>query len=41
MVVYRKNHTENIDTLFGKGAEAVVLNLALQTLTTTLAKVNT
>ena len=41
MVVYCKNHIENIDTLFGKDAEALVLNLALQILTTTLAKVNT
>jgi len=41
MVVYCKNHNENIDKLFGKDAEAVLLNLALQTLTTTLAMVNT
>ena len=26
IVVYCKNHTENIDTLYGKDAEAVVLN---------------
>jgi hypothetical protein len=37
MVVYCKNHTENLDTLYGKDAEALVLNLALQT----LAEVNT
>ena len=37
MVVYCKNHTENLDTLCGKDAEALVLNLALQT----LAEVNT
>jgi hypothetical protein len=41
IIVYCKNHTENIDTLYGKDGEAVVLNLALQTLTITLAKVNT
>jgi len=41
MVVYCKNHTENIDALFGKDAEAAVLNMTLQTLTITLAKVNT
>jgi hypothetical protein len=41
ITVYCKNPTENIDALYGKDAEAVVLNLALQTLTTMLAKVNT
>ena len=41
MVVYCKNYTENIYTRYEKNAEALMLNLALLILTTTLAKVNT
>jgi hypothetical protein len=40
MFVCCNSHTENIRTLYGKNTEALVLNLTLQILTTTLAKVN-